>query len=151
MSLAGGLTVLKGPGYFYNGTTYNIITGNVVTGAFTTVTLPESTTLLSFTMLQTSEAVQIEALAKSFTTMASNPVELRVAEYLDAIQYTASGDMLNILSHLQNLEASQFGQAFSSMSPASYDHYTTDELQQHQALHGVIAEADEHGALLRKR
>ena len=47
-SLAGGLTVTKGPGYFYNGSIYNIITGNSIAGVFSSVMLPQSTPLLSF-------------------------------------------------------------------------------------------------------
>jgi outer membrane autotransporter protein len=50
---------------------------------------------------------------------------MAVAEYLDRIQYTVSGDLLGILAQIQDLEDSEFGQAFHSLSPYSYDQYTT--------------------------
>ena len=116
-SLAGALTVVKGRGYFYNGSVYDIITGNSVTGAFSGVTLPQSTPLLSFSMLQGPTAVQVTTHARSFTTFASSPVEWAVADYLDRIQHTNSDDLLTVLAEIQNLPASQFSQAFSSLGP----------------------------------
>ncbi len=120
-SLAGALTVVKGRGYFYNGSVYDIITGNSVTGAFSGVTLPQSTPLLSFSMLQGPTAVQVTTHARSFTTFASNPIEWVVADYLDRIQHTNSDDLLTVLAEIQNLPASQLSQAFSSLGPQAYD------------------------------
>ncbi|HVN97547.1 MAG TPA: hypothetical protein VMT62_14050, partial [Syntrophorhabdaceae bacterium] len=119
-SLAGALTVVKGPGYFYNGSLYNIVTGTSVTGAFSGVTLPQATPMLSFTMVKTPSALQVEALARSFTLFAGDPTGQAIADYLNRIQHTNSSDLLGVLAQMQNLPASQFNQAFLSLSPQSY-------------------------------
>jgi hypothetical protein len=124
-SLDGALRVSRGPGYYFNGTTYDILTAAEVQGAFTSVILPASTKLLSFELHQRSESVQIETLVKSFTVAAIDPISMAVAEYLDRIQYSVSGDLLDILTGIQNFEDSGFDAAFHSLSPSSYDHSTT--------------------------
>jgi outer membrane autotransporter protein len=125
--LAGDLSVLKGPGRYKNGTTYNIIEaagGQGVNGAFGNILLPETKPLLRFDVHQLFNAVEVEAHSSSFTAVATNRVERAIANYLDRIMPTAAGDLSNVLGEFQSLSLSQFGSAFSSLSPDSYDNYT---------------------------
>jgi hypothetical protein len=125
--LAGDLSVLKGPGHFRNGATYNIIEaagGPGVSGAFGDILLPEIKPLLRFDVHQLPNAIEVEVHARSFTTVATNRVERTLANYLNRVAPTATGDLSNVLGEFQSLSSSQFGTAFSSLSPDSYDHYT---------------------------
>ncbi|HVP78515.1 MAG TPA: autotransporter outer membrane beta-barrel domain-containing protein [Thermodesulfobacteriota bacterium] len=124
--LAGDLSVLKGPGPYKNGTTYNVIETGAqgVGGGFTNILLPETKPLLRFAVNQRPSAVEVEVHAKSFTTVATNRVEWTTGNYLDRIVPAAMGDLSNALGEFQSLSLSQFGTAFSSLSPDSYDNYT---------------------------
>jgi uncharacterized protein YhjY with autotransporter beta-barrel domain len=125
--LAGDLSVLRGPGPYRNGTTYNIIESSSaqgVSGAFNNTLLPEAMPLLRFGVNQLPNAVEVEVHAPSFTTVATNRVEWTIGNYLDRILPTATGDLSNVLGQFQSLSSSQFGAAFSSLSPDSYDNYT---------------------------
>lgn len=122
--LAGDLSVLKGPGPYLNGTTYRIIeSANAagVSGAFSAITLPEAKPLVGFNVRQLQDAVQVEVGTRSFTTVATNPVEWAVAGYLDRIMPTATGDLSDVLGEFQSLAQPQFHTAFSSLGPATYD------------------------------
>lgn len=124
VGLDGVLQVSKGTGFFFDGTNYDIITAASVDGAFADITLPDTNSLVSFTLEQTLDAVRIETRAESFTTVATNPVARSVADYLDRIQSVASGDLLTVLAEVQNLSPGSFEQAFSSLSPDSYNNYS---------------------------
>jgi uncharacterized protein YhjY with autotransporter beta-barrel domain len=122
--LAGDLSVLKGPGPFLNGTTYNIIEANAVNNAFSNVMLPAPNNFVSFGMNQFPNLVQIEVYAKDFSWLARNRVEWAVANYLDRILPSATGDLLGMLGQIQNLSQSEFYKALSTLSPDSYDNFT---------------------------
>jgi uncharacterized protein with beta-barrel porin domain len=122
--LAGDLSVLKGPGPYKNGTTYNIIEANAVNNNFSNVLLPAPNNFVSFGMDQSPTVVQIEAYVKDFTWLATNRVEWAVANYLDRILPSATGDLLGILGQIQNLSQSEYSTALSSLSPDSYDNFT---------------------------
>ncbi len=127
--LGGGLTVFRGPeGAYVNGTKYDIIeaTGaqNSLTGGFSDVLLPMPTTLLSFDVNQLPNLVEVEVLAKSFTTVATNRVELAIARYLDRIIGTATGDLSKVIGEFQMLSMPEFDAAFASLSPGPYDNAT---------------------------
>jgi uncharacterized protein YhjY with autotransporter beta-barrel domain len=127
IELAGDLSVLKGPGPYKNGATYNIIevTGaQVISGAFSDFLLPPPKPLLRFDVNQLPHAIEVEVHAPSCTTVATNRVERTLGSYLDRIMPTATGDLSNVLGEFQSLSLSQFGAAFSSLSPDSYDNYT---------------------------
>jgi uncharacterized protein YhjY with autotransporter beta-barrel domain len=122
--LAGNLNVLKGPGPYINGTTYDIIEANSVSDAFNNVTLPPPNNFVSFGMNQLPTLVQIEAFVKDFTWLARNRVEWAVANYLDRILPSATGDLSNIVAQIQNLSQSEFLTALSTLSSDSYDNFT---------------------------
>jgi outer membrane autotransporter protein len=122
--LAGDLNVLKGPGPYIDGTTYDIIEANAVNDTFSNVTLPEPNNFVSFEMNQSPTLVQIEVDVKDFTWLARNKVEWTVANYLDRILPSSSGDLSNILAQIQNLSKSEFSTALSTLSSDSYDIYT---------------------------
>jgi len=122
--LSGDLSVLKGPGPFRNGTTYNIVEANGVNNAFSNVTLPAPNNFVSFGMNQFPTLVQIEVYAKDFSWLVRNRVEWAVANYLDRILPSATGDLFGMLGQIQNLSQSEFYKALSSLSPDSYDNFT---------------------------
>ena len=117
-------SVLKGPGPFLNGTTYNIIEANAINNAFNNVMLPPPNSFVSFGMHQFPTLVQIEVYAKDFTWLARNRVEWAVANYLDRILPSASGDLSWILGQFQNFSQSEYSTGLSSLSPDSYDNFT---------------------------
>jgi len=122
--LAGNLNVLKGPGPYVDGTTYDIIEANAVNDAFSNVTLPDPNNFVSFEMNQFPTLIQIEVNVKDFTWLARNRVEWSVANYLDRILPSATGDLSIILAQIQNLSRSEFSTALSTLSSDSYDIYT---------------------------
>lgn len=122
--LAGDLSVLKGPGPYRNGKTYNIIEANSVNNAFSNVMLPAPNNFVSFGMNQSPTLVQIEAYVKDFTWLTRNRVEWAVANYLDRILPSATGNVFGLLGQIQNLSQSEFYKALSTLSPDSYDNYT---------------------------
>jgi uncharacterized protein with beta-barrel porin domain len=126
-SLDGTLLVMRGQGPYINGTRYNIIevTGTQgISGAFSNFLLPEPKPLLRFGVNQLPNIVEVEVYAQKYTTVATNRVEQAIGNYLDRIMPTATGDLLNVLGEFQSLSLSQFGTAFSSLSPDSYDNFT---------------------------
>ena len=122
--LAGDLDVLKGPGPYLDGTTYDIIEADAVNETFSNVMLPEANNFVSFEMNQSPTLVQIEVNVKDFTWLARNKVEWTVANYLDRILPSASGDLSNILAQIQDLSKTDFSTALSTLSSDSYDIYT---------------------------
>jgi outer membrane autotransporter protein len=124
--LAGELNVLRGQGVYVNGTLYDIIesTGedtDFTETTFSNIYVPASTTLLSFNVNLLPKIVEVEVNAESFTTVATNRVELAIAKYLDRITPTATGDLSYVIGEFQVLSMSEFGSAFASLSPSLYD------------------------------
>jgi outer membrane autotransporter protein len=79
---------------------------------------------LNFNILNEDNTYQIEANAASFTTVSTNNVQLAVAEHMDNLLPSATGDLSNVLGEFQTLPSSEFSTAFSSLSPDSYDNST---------------------------
>lgn len=127
--LDGTLEVLRGPGAYLDGTTFDIISADLLNDAFDLDILPLPTVLLSFETHQFSDLLEVEALVESFTTVATNPVEMILAKYLDEILPGATGDLSLVLGEFQILPESEFGEAFSSLSPGSYDNSTRAVLE----------------------
>jgi len=125
-SLSGNLSVTKGNGPYTNDTVYDILetTDGTVSGAFNNVFLPEAKPLISFVISQRSNAVDVVAVVPSCTKVATNSTEIAIANYLDRIMPSATGDLSKVLGEFQSLYSTQFGSAFSSLSPDSYDDYT---------------------------
>jgi hypothetical protein len=123
--LTGELGVVKGANAFINGTTYDIVSANQVNGTFASQTLPAATPILSFSVNQLPEAVQVEASVNSFSSVATNEVGLAVGGHMDNILPTATGDLSQVLGTFQGLSESELTTAFSSLSPDSYDALTT--------------------------
>ncbi len=122
--LAGDLNVLKGPGPFINGTTYDIIEAHTVNNSFGNVMLPNPNLFVSFGMNQFPTLVQIETYVKNFSWLVTNRVEWTVANYLDQVLPSATGDLSWILGQVQNLSQSEYSTALSSLSSDSYDNFT---------------------------
>jgi uncharacterized protein with beta-barrel porin domain len=125
--LDGTLQIVREQGLYRNGTTYSLleVTGaQGISGSLGNLLLPESKPLLCFYVNQLSNALEVEVHAPSNTTVATNRVERTVADYLDRITPTASGDLADVLGEFQSLSLPAFGTAFSSMSPDAYDNAT---------------------------
>lgn len=126
-NLDGNITVERGPGPFAIGlTTFDVLVAtNGVVDSFTSTNLPDARPLLSFGVNQLADRVQAQALGLSFTTVAHNKVELAVAKYLDRILVPGdTSDLGHVLDTMQQLTEPEFPDAFSSLSPDSYDAYT---------------------------
>jgi uncharacterized protein with beta-barrel porin domain len=121
--LDGALNVVRGKGVFFNGTKYPILTANTVSGWFTSETLPAPSPLLSFKVAGFSDRVEVETLAKSVTTIATNPAQMRIAQMLDKAMATATGKTAEMLGEFQSLPAQDFQKAFASLNPGSYDRF----------------------------
>jgi uncharacterized protein YhjY with autotransporter beta-barrel domain len=121
-TLAGMLSVNRGAGPYGNGMTYDLVEAVAApfVGVFDTLSLPTGGPLLSFSVNQSSNLVTLEVSAPSVTTVASNPVEAVLAEYLDRIMPTATGDLALALGEFQSLTADQFSEAFVGLSPVTY-------------------------------
>ena len=126
IELAGALDVHRRAGPFAIGSTlYDVIVAtNGLTGMFTDTNLPSSRPLLSFGVNYLPDRLQVEAVALSFTTFASNKVAWAVGDYLDRILPGSSGDLAYVLDTFQQLSEPEFPVAFSSLSPDSYDNYS---------------------------
>lgn len=128
--LDGNLAVSKGRGLFVNGTTYDIIVADAVENAFTDVTLPNAAWLVRFSVQQDDERVQIRTRVNPFTAAATDPLGYAVAEYLDRIKQQSSGDLLDMLSQIQNFESlGEFARTFHSLSPAVYSQSSSASIE----------------------
>ncbi|MGE5790327.1 MAG: hypothetical protein ACM33C_05635, partial [Syntrophaceae bacterium] len=126
--LDGALNVVRGKGIYTNGTKYPILTASTVSGWFTSETLPAPSPLLSFKVAGFSDRVEVEALAKSVTTVATNPAQMRIAQMLDKAMATATGKTAEMLGEFQSLPAQDFQKAFASLNPNSYDRFRRTSL-----------------------
>jgi len=127
--LDGALHVTRGKGYYINGTKYPILTANTVNGWFSSERLPTSSPLLRFQVTGYPDRVEVEAQAKSFTTVAKNCVERKIARILDKIAPAVKEETSIVLGEFQALSEPEFQKAFSSLSPDSYEKYTKTSLQ----------------------
>jgi uncharacterized protein YhjY with autotransporter beta-barrel domain len=122
--LGGTLLVRRGRGAYTNAT-YDLIEAGSMTNRFAQEILPAPTRLLRFEVNYLFGAgqsvVQAEAVAGSFTTVASNRLEHDIAQHLDAVLPLAQGDFSDVLGEFQTLNDSQYAAAFASFSPANYD------------------------------
>jgi outer membrane autotransporter protein len=75
-----------------------------------------------------SDRVEVEALAKSCTTVASDPAQLRIAQMLDKAMATATGKTAEMLGEFQALPAQDFQKAFASLNPGTYDRFRKTSL-----------------------
>ena len=124
----GAITVDKrGDTYIADGTRYTVVDATAVSNGFVDITLPESRPLLSFELQQTANTVDIVAVAGSFSTVASSPSHIAVAENLFGLRVGVSGDFSVQLGTLQDME-SGFDRAFASLSPDSYKALTSNTI-----------------------
>ena len=80
------------------------------------ITLP----LLSFSLEQTPNTVDLVADAASFTTVASTPLYQQIARNLDAVAPSATGDFDTMMGTLQSLNGG-FDAAFATFRITSYN------------------------------
>ncbi len=121
--LDGTVEVIASPYAYVDGDTFDILEANDILGTFATEVLPGPTPLLSFDLdyLSDPDIVQVQVAVESFTTVATNPVEMAIARYLDMITPSATGDLSHMIGTIQLMEDPDFGTTFSSLSPDSYD------------------------------
>jgi outer membrane autotransporter protein len=101
-----------------------VVVADTVTDWFSSIALPAPTTLVSFRVNGPRDHVEIEAIVRGFTTVATNPTHQRIAQHLDTLLPTATGDLAEVLGEFQGLPADRFGQAFGSLGPMAYDSTT---------------------------
>jgi uncharacterized protein YhjY with autotransporter beta-barrel domain len=124
-TLDGNLTVTKGRGAYIDGDSFDIISSNnPLQESFAYVVLPDPTPLLSFEIEQEEDSITVKALSKSFTTVASNESEKQIAEYMDRVMPSSTGDFSDVMGQFQGLQGQDFSMAFSSMNPNYYSSTT---------------------------
>ncbi|RPI11187.1 MAG: autotransporter outer membrane beta-barrel domain-containing protein, partial [Zetaproteobacteria bacterium] len=124
-SLDGTLLVLRGPGPYRNGTAYEILEATQgVGGEFANLLPLAPGPLLRFDVNLLSNTVELHVYAPSFATVATNPVHRRIAQHLDAIMPSATGDLADVLGEFQALPADGFDRAFAGLGPMAYDSTT---------------------------
>jgi uncharacterized protein with beta-barrel porin domain len=119
-NLAGTLVVQRAPGLYRQGTTYDLIKADMFRGEFSEVVLPNAP-LLGFCTQQTPTEFDVSVAPRPFASAATNPVELRIGEYMDSSAATATGSLENILATFQGLPQAQFSTAFAGLNPGQYD------------------------------
>jgi hypothetical protein len=127
--LDGSLIVLKGAGPYVDGRRYEVLTADQTTGWFSNESMPEPTLLVSFQTHRYDDRVEVESLVESFSSVTHNRVHHAIGLYLDRILPTATGDLWNVLGELQSLSLPELSTAFSSLSPDSYDVFSTDSIR----------------------
>jgi len=115
----GALNVVRGKGVYTNGTKYPILAANTVSGWFTSETLPAPSPLLSFKVAGFSDRVEVETLAKSVTTVATNPVQMRIAQMLDKAMVKPTGKTAEMLGEFQSLPAQDFKRLSQASTPTA--------------------------------
>jgi len=110
----------RGDGFVADGTRHSLVsTTTGVDGAFDAQVLPVPLPLLSFSLEQTPNTVDLVADAASFTTVASTPLYQQIARNLDAVAPSATGDFDTMMGTLQSLNGG-FDAAFATLSPDAH-------------------------------
>ncbi len=124
-TLAGTLSGVAGPGPFLNGTQYNILqSSQPITTRFSTEDLP-NTQLLSFNTQYLPNSVLVQSNVQSFTTVARNPLAMRLASHLDTLLSEfaprLTEEFSGLLGEFQTTNAVNYAKIFESLSPGIYD------------------------------
>lgn len=152
----GGILALAGQGQPYTiGFKYTVLTANSVTGAFANVTGSQVTAFLAATPTYFGNAVQLSiAQNVSFTTVTTDPNQLRVAMALDKAATTATGNLAKAANDLANSTPAAVANGLNQLAAdgaGSSDgdvvgNYLTGNLAAAQMVGHAL---DEHIAMLR--
>ncbi|MBI9086592.1 MAG: hypothetical protein JEZ11_23545, partial [Desulfobacterales bacterium] len=133
-SVAGALVVNQGGNAFTGDMTFDIAVSagsNPLGGTFATTTLPASTPLVSFSINQKMDRVQVAADVDEFSSLVydSSSTEASVTRYLDTILPTATGDVSIVLGSIQAMgSVSEITAAYTELCPKSYRNFTSSTL-----------------------
>ena len=127
-TLDGTLRIVPGASAYLDGTTYDVLEASDYQGTFDAVDLPH-TAFLDFGMDYLPGGVRLSAHVETFGENATNPMQRAIAGQLDACLPTAQGDMSRLIGSFQLASEAQVSEAFSSLSPDTYDNLTRGALQ----------------------
>ena len=125
-ALAGQLTVKAYPANYQDGDRFDILSAHQIQAStgFASLDLPQPTPLLSLSLNQQLALVEVVAAVRPFVTVASNALEQAIADQLDRLAPSASGDLAQVIGSFQLLNEAEYDNAFASLSPDSHDNYT---------------------------
>ncbi|MCK5382219.1 MAG: autotransporter domain-containing protein, partial [Gammaproteobacteria bacterium] len=132
-SLGGAANVSAQPRIFTDGEEFPLLMADQFNNAlpeFDTVNLPPDSALVNFGFDYRSDVAgqdlfEVTTAVDPFRTVARNSLQRAVANYLERIAPTASGDLAEVIGTFQLLPAdANFDTAFSSLSPDTHDNYT---------------------------
>lgn len=105
VSLGGFLLVDAGDSLFMDGASFDIVTAALVINSFASEILPDPTPLLSFSVAQLVDSVQVTANVVSFATVATldDSSQQIVAVHLDTVLGEADGTLASVLAQIQRL------------------------------------------------
>ena len=136
-SLDGDLRVTRSDGPYSAGTTFDIITASLVSGNFDNTSLPADTTLVSFSLDQGPTEVNVVANVIPFASMAKGASEAAVASYLDELVESSSGELATMLASMQAMPEDDFGEAFRSLNPGTFNTYQVTDRSMRDHLSGT--------------
>jgi uncharacterized protein with beta-barrel porin domain len=122
-TLDGNLNVVKGAGYYLDGSEYEILSAGALAGAFASEQLPEPTPLLSFGVEQDPASLRVTASVQTLSSVAAQTggPAARMAAYLDSLSPSATGEVAEMLGSLQELPTpSSVASALSDLGPRGY-------------------------------
>ena len=115
-TLTGGTLrlLLVGPYIPENNKTFTIVSAGTVSGTFDTIIEPAA---LNFEPIYSSTDVVMRASAVSFTDIVKNTDDAALAEILEDLRPTATGDLATVIGNLNTLSRDQLLQAFDLINP----------------------------------
>ena len=124
--LAGRIQVDAPHGLYRDGTRYEVLRANQgVKGSFGRVDVPAALPLRQFRVLRGGKDVTVRVDVEPFASVAAQPFQRDVAEYLDELAPESEGEVRDLLADIQGLpEVDQLTLAYGTMSPVAYDDAT---------------------------
>ena len=124
-TLDGTLSIVALPRIYRDGEQFDLMTAGSIDPAsdFGVVNLPDPTPLLTLSLVDPrplDRIVRAETSVSPFGTVAGNPLQISIAQLLDRLAPTATGELAALLGTFQLTPASGMNNAFSSLSPDSY-------------------------------
>jgi autotransporter-associated beta strand protein len=146
--LDGTLRVIPEAGSYTAGTRYVIIDAGSVTGGFSGSEVVQETRLagLEVEVTTTADQVFLELNDASFQGAASEDSDGSLADYIDGLRPTATGDLASVISFLEVLPVDSLDDALDALSPQTVDVIPALKTSYHRLLTGVM-----EGRLRRQR
>jgi outer membrane autotransporter protein len=128
---------------FHDGDAFDVLTADVIGSEFDTVNLPPDSALMqwSYEYLRDTapDIFRVQVAVRPFEAVARNRLQGAVADYLDGVAPSASGDLAEVIGAFQLfVPEAGLATAFTSLSPEQYEGATRTGIDtQRQYLRGL--------------